>query len=289
MPHQVTGSTYYLKQKVNYLEAITSSLGFGCCEQRNFYSVIDEEGEVAYTAEEKSGCCCRCCCAPNHKFQLNIYDGTDVKSKPVMTMFHPFRCSGWCPICLDCQRGELIVYDGEVNAWEEDEEGPILSHAKQPICGGYLTPTFHIQDGKYDDEKEPSYTIKSGTPCCIGGLVGECCCPPTFSMLKGKGDQDDEKKDGEIIKDKPDGIGGAMKEAFTDADSFTINMPPEATPETKAAILASSLLIDYLFFEDDGNIFCENGDIVCVCCNCYCCGAICPCTIRLSLKNKEEG
>ncbi|GAB5358665.1 hypothetical protein AAMO2058_000477700 [Amorphochlora amoebiformis] len=205
-------------------------------------------------------------------------------------MYHPFKCPACCPICIDYCRGEIIVYDGAVNAYEEDEEGEVLSTIKQPTCGGYLRPTLQAFDGAYSDDKEPAYTIK-GPFCCIGGLCGECCCPPTFNILQAKGE--DEKVLAEIKKDKPEGVGGAMKEAFSDADNFTINMPPGATSNVKSAIIASSLLIDYLFFESDGNIYCDlfaqNGpELKCVCCNLYCCGAIVPCYCALKANKSDD-
>jgi len=97
------------------------------------------------------------------------------------------------------------VYDGAVNAWENDEEGTILSHAKQPVCGGGFRPQFDIWDGKADDEKEPAYVIR-GPCCCIGGICGDFCCLPTFGIFEKKELEADEPKPlSEIKKDKPDG------------------------------------------------------------------------------------
>mmetsp|Transcript_10906 Transcript_10906/g.16267 ORF Transcript_10906/g.16267 Transcript_10906/m.16267 type:complete len:296 (-) Transcript_10906:93-980(-) len=293
MPHVVKGERYYLKQKVNFLEAIASTAGFGCCEQKNIYAIIDEKGDIAYTALEQSNCLCRCCCAPYHKFQLNVYEGKveDVKSADqVMTMFHPFKCPACCPICFDFCRGEMIVYDGPVNAYDNDETGEVISHAKQPVCGGGLTPTIQVWEGEANDEKDPDYSIK-GPCCCIGGICGELICVPTFNILTGHGKDEKEQKEplAEIKKDKPAGFGDAAKQLFTDADNFTINMPPGASGKTKSAILASGLLIDYLFFEEDGNIFCDPvaQQLKCNCTNFYCCGAICPCYLVLDFSNKE--
>mmetsp|Transcript_1706 Transcript_1706/g.3285 ORF Transcript_1706/g.3285 Transcript_1706/m.3285 type:complete len:293 (+) Transcript_1706:55-933(+) len=290
MPHEVAGEIYYIKQKVDYLEAITASLGFQCCEQSNFYSIIDSKGEVAYTAEEKSGCLCRCCCAPNHKFQLDIHEGKEVKSEPVMTMYHPFKFPPCCPICCDIQRGEIIVYDGKVNAYDDDEKGEVISHVKQPVGGGGFHPSFQVWEGEANDDKDPTYTVE-GPCCCIGGICGECFFPPTFNVKAGKGGEEEEVLS-EIKKDKPEGLGGAAKTMLTDADNFTIHMPNGASTQTRAAILATSLLVDYAFFEEDGNCYLAHGTeetrLVCRCCNLYCYGCICPCNLNIPLSGQQQ-
>ncbi|KAL9656709.1 hypothetical protein ABK040_002976 [Willaertia magna] len=45
-------------------------------------------------------------------------------------------------------------------------------------------------------------------------------------------------------------FGNILQELFTDADSFGINFPLDAKPNEKALLLAATILIDFLYFED---------------------------------------
>ena len=44
---------------------------------------------------------------------------------------------------------------------------------------------------------------------------------------------------------------GCIKEALTDADTFTISFPEDATPEQKAGLMAACVVLDFLFFENN--------------------------------------
>merc|ERR1719352_1664053 len=88
-----------------------------------------------------------------------------------------------------------------------------------------------------------------------------------------------------ITKKKPDGLAGAAREAFTDSDTFTMEFKPEAqlTPQQKATMIASLLLVDYMFFEqDNGMLSCQDGKLQITLCETYCCGSLCPWNITLS-------
>mmetsp|Transcript_18067 Transcript_18067/g.32361 ORF Transcript_18067/g.32361 Transcript_18067/m.32361 type:complete len:292 (+) Transcript_18067:84-959(+) len=283
--HEVKGDTYILKQKLNLLEAVAATAGFACCQQQNVYEAFNEEGKAEYTIKEKSNCLCRCCCNPHHKFQLDVHEGNE-DGKILMTMFHPFR---WCCcICHESCRGKMIVYDGEVNAWENDEEGPVIATSQQPMGGGGFTPTFNIYDGAYEEKKDAAYKI-TGPFCCIAGLVGDLCFPPTFKILHPKDDKG-ENVLAEIKKNKPEDAKGVLKQIFSDADEFTINMPKGSSGKTKAAVLAQALLIDYSFFENNGNVYCDlfKKELVCVCTYCYCWGCLMPCKCILSFDNNDN-
>ncbi len=301
---QVTSDRYFLKQKINWLEALTSTAGYGCCTQANGYGIFDAAGELAYTAVEESNCWCRCCCAPYHRFQLNVFEGKGESKQQVMTFFHPWVCGGCC-ICMDTCRGTMYAFEGRVDGAQRDKcfadvpeggwnsLGNPIATARQPICGGYLTPTFEVQEGKFNEEAEPAYSVK-GPTCCIGGIIGECCCPATFNVFSGRPKDDDAKVLAEIKKDKPEGVGGMLKQTFTDADNFTINMPADSKKGAKTAILASSIMIDYLFYEDGGNCYLDHGTneeppaIVLRCTNFYVCGALVPCNLRIPLGSKDK-
>jgi len=41
-----------------------------------------------------------------------------------------------------------------------------------------------------------------------------------------------------------------LKNAFGDADNFSLVFPDNATKEDKALLLAATLMLDYMYFED---------------------------------------
>lgn len=46
---------------------------------------------------------------------------------------------------------------------------------------------------------------------------------------------------------------GLAKEIFTDADNFGIQFPMDLDVKMKATMLAACFLIDFMYFEDNGN------------------------------------
>ena len=44
---------------------------------------------------------------------------------------------------------------------------------------------------------------------------------------------------------------GAIKELFTDADTFALNFSKDLDPKSKAIILGTAILIDFAFFEEN--------------------------------------
>merc|ERR1711957_18820 len=81
----------------------------------------------------------------------------------------------------------------------------------------------------------------------------------------------------------------------TDADNFTMYVPKELDPKKKAAMLGALHLIDYMFFENGGaaNVDLsgimsgEMPEVEFKCCDCYCCGCICPCTTSCGGSEEE--
>ena len=48
-------------------------------------------------------------------------------------------------------------------------------------------------------------------------------------------------------------FSGIAKEIFTDADSFVLSFPPDATLEHKMLLLGAVFLLDFMFFENNQN------------------------------------
>lgn len=61
--------------------------------------------------------------------------------------------------------------------------------------------------------------------------------------------------------------------------------------EYKALMVGALLLLDYMFFEDEGACQFQPWRCVCKfkCCDMYCLGCICPCSCNCPAKKPEEG
>ena len=142
----------------------------------------------------------------------------------------------------------------------------VVAIVQQPLGGGGFVPTLHV---KLAEDADPIATIKGGC-CCVGGN----CCDHTFTVSVPDGD---EAKDiGKIIKEAPHDFEDLVQQGMTDADNFTMSYPKDIDPRLKAAMAAALLLIDYQFFEDEGDCYCNPFRCVCgyKCCVCSMCGCL---------------
>lgn len=103
----------------------------------------------------------------------------------------------------------------------------------------------------YDEEKRLKYNIAG--ECCQCGLVCQSCdmCYDVkFSIFNGNCPSEDPKDAvGSIIRKKK----SLTKSLFTDSDNFDIYFPDNATPYDKLMLIGATLMLDYTYFEDDGN------------------------------------
>ena len=131
----------------------------------------------------------------------------------------------------------------------------MVAIVQQPLGGGGFVPTLHV---KLAEDADPIATIRGGC-CCVGGN----CCDHTFtvSVPEGKGVRDEEI--GKIIKEAPHDFEDLVQQGMTDADNFTMSYPKDIDPRLKAAMAAALLLIDYQFFEDEGDCYCNPFRCVC--------------------------
>ena len=95
-----------------------------------------------------------------------------------------------------------------------------------------------------------------------------------------------------IEKKKPDSFSSAVREAMTDADTYTVTfVDPGLTPQQKASILTTVIFLDYMFFENDNDmIYCDpfNKSVTITPCVCYCCGCLCPCSVTCGGEEKHS-
>lgn len=292
---------YKIGQLVNLFEAVTG----GAFEAANMYTVEDAtNGTMLFVAAEESDCMNRCCCAPYHQFTVGFQQpSTDPNALGQYPMslgggskapsaFSVQRngglcgpCCGGAPckmlggyICCACCQDEIHVYAGDAPQIPGDASHAAwkLGSAITPIGGGGLHPTLNIMEDV--PGQAPEQILQVTGPMCFGGC-SEMCCDVNFPIK-------DTKTGGDpafISKKAPTDGASAMKELFTDSDSFILGITdPNLTPEKKALILSSTMLLDYMYFERDQDMCaCEGGNIVITLCYCYCMGALIPCKLYI--------
>jgi hypothetical protein len=261
-----------IKQKFEAIEALANAaanavdmdtLG-NLGEIANTYDVFTDDGGDKYRVVEESDYCGltgRACCNPNHALQLHVFQPGESKDSQAMVFDRPCKCGSCCAFCDICQQ-EMTVFEGK------EETGNVIGYVKQPFLGGGFSPTLDIMDR---EGGETIATVKSNAVCCIAGV----CCDHTFEVIDPQGNSL-----GKIVKVKPSDLGEVAKEMVSDADVFALEYSnKEANVKTKASMFASLYLIDYMFFENEGelNIDLVNQACSIKCCDLYCCGCVCPC------------
>lgn len=103
-------------------------------------------------------------------------------------------------------------------------------------------PTFHVYD-----EKDILRYIITGS-CCQCGLMCTHNKCGKFSEVKFDIITPDGEKVGKVMKQRANGA-----EYITDADSYEVVFPKDATPRDKLLLTAVGLLIDYQYFEFDAD------------------------------------
>lgn len=253
----------YMKQKASMAEVVTA----GACEKGNKYKLYDQTtGKEMYKAKEESNCCARQLCAPGHSATLRIKEDDG----PVAyTAYKPFKCVKCCACLPICQQ-EIQVYRGDYDP-ENPDGAELLGSAMAPTCGGGLTPKLVIKDGA----GAPTGTM-SGPTCCIGS-----CCATKFDYKK----EGEEEASGGVQKVVKSSAKGAAMELFSDADNFGLEFNSSMTEEQRATMIGVMLLLDFWFFEDDGN--CDLAHCTVKLFDWYCCGCLVPC--KLSCDNSSGG
>mmetsp|Transcript_511 Transcript_511/g.1029 ORF Transcript_511/g.1029 Transcript_511/m.1029 type:complete len:285 (-) Transcript_511:269-1123(-) len=258
-----------VKQKFEPLEAMANAaanaidmdaLG-NLGEVANKYDVYDAgNGGDKFRVVEKSDYCGltgRCCCNPNHELQLHVYAPEVSHSEEVFIYDRPCKCGSCCACCSICQQ-EMIA---------SDNTGGQFGYIKQPFLGGGMSPKLQVMEREGEEEYA---TIESNAFCCIAGI----CCDNTFTVKDRDGNEI-----GKIVKKKPSDLAELATEIVSDADVFAIEFNKELEPEKKATLFGALYLIDYMFFENEGqgNVDLVNQQCSFKCCDLYCCGCVCPC------------
>jgi len=122
----------------------------------------------------------------------------------------------------------MTLYNGVINGPPGDIQGEAVGGAKQPICGGWFTPTLKVFNHRPGSEHHSTMHAAGAVPCIFGG-ASELCFDQHFEVVDTDGIDI-----GHIIKKKPADFESAMKEAFTDSDTYSLDFPPEMPAEEKA-------------------------------------------------------
>lgn len=209
-----------VEQKVDLLEAFTG------WHENNRYVLRNIGGQQIYYAFEQTDCCMRYWCKQGRGFTIHIVDNFN---QEVLRVSREFKCMTgccWCAGCCDCCAYEVKV---------ETPNGQVMGYVRQK--GSSWAPVYHILDAN----REPINIMKG--PCCI--CDGPCCpCDNKFNLFL----MDGVTYKGKVQKE----YAGFVKEMFTLADNFSIDFSMDMKIEQKATLIGALFLIDFMFFEDDG-------------------------------------
>jgi hypothetical protein len=274
-----------IHQKFDWVEAVSQ----GCCERNNSYKIHDKDMTHILDAKEFSPGCTRCCCAPHHSTMVYIQKPDGEKLLTIERVGcacpTPQKClGGACPVCMECCKDGINVYEGGVEGEAGKLESPPLPifMLKEAACGGHkgLWPKLYVHKGQED---KPVGTIQG--PHCFGGC-SELCMKATWNMTTATPEKPDGQQLAEIVHLTPKDCGEVCQEICTDTDKFRITYDDKAGQMDRTTALASSILVDYMFFEmDNGMISCKGGkslEITCCFLNCF--GMQCPCKLQLQGK-----
>lgn len=214
-----------VEQKPQYIEGLT---GY---QQENVYYIypLSADGKVTdnmpllFIAKETSECCTRQCCTNDRPFELDVLTPAN---QTILHVVRPFKCQ-----CCCFNLPEISVY------FPNDLNTPIGSCKNKFSCFNDL---FTI----YDNQEMPLLTIH-----------GECCQLSKFCFCPMEGcntihfDIFNQRTNQQGLIDKK--WSSCVREAFSNADTFVVVFPPQSTLAERVLILASTFLIDFMYFEQN--------------------------------------
>jgi hypothetical protein len=272
-----------IKQKAEFLDAVVSG---NLCEKQNKYKIKVKGGpgddETIFKAKEDSNCCQRMCCAPGHNALIHLKeDDLAQGDKQVLYTLHkPFKCAS-CYSCLPICRSEMSIYKGKIKnddqgmcdcGWAPPEDSELIGRIQEVTCGGVFTPTLDVFDAKGEKKGQ----IK-GPTCCIGAF-----CSSDFDYFKGEAN---EPTGAGIKKVAPKDCGKLCEEALTDADVFKVDFEADMDENDRVTMIAGMMLLDFMFFEDDGAVNLQKCEIKLF--DFFCCGTKVPC--KINCNNNSGG
>ncbi|KAJ8601511.1 hypothetical protein CTAYLR_006717 [Chrysophaeum taylorii] len=277
--------------EVNQRVLLWETISGGCCEQQNIFDIKLEgkDGPRVLLAKESSQCCDRVFCKPHHALLVHVSPYYDPE-RVLLTLerkgcechkccFSHKPCLG-CWSCSNICTEEVTIHEGRVDGVAGSLKNPnpvaVISQPKQCCKPHGCTP-------KLDFIPAGEGAVPTGTttgPMCFGGC-SELCCTSEFNYNSGADDVS-------IVHLLPRSCWEFFKAVCTDSDNYRISMATTTAPDTRVQALATSLLLDYMFFEiDQGMCRYDQGRKQCVftCCLCFCYGCLMPCECCIPLGN----
>ena len=235
MAELATCPSILIRQEPEFLEAM---LG---CEEPNIYHVFGHSPlgfRYLFKCFEQSECCERTFCSSGRRefnmdiIHCNSYEQLGMGYNTPFANFHkPFMCAMGC-FC----RPEITI---SINSTKK-----VVGKAIHiwTCCD----PTFECYDGK----GHLKYLVSANCCQCIllcPGMIGKSY-EGQFDIL----DPTSNQAIGNIIKEP-----ATFSEMVTDADSYTVNFPPNANAYDKLLLMGLTILTDYQYFETNS---CNNNN-----------------------------
>ncbi|CAF1355448.1 unnamed protein product [Rotaria magnacalcarata] len=207
---------FFVKQHKSLVEALT---GY---QPASKFSIFNRESQLLFNAYEESTCCQRCWCTNSRELVLHIMD---TANNEVIRMTRALKCCCVCCWCGDCNscKQEMII---------ESPPGTVIGSVNHE-----------------ESRCRMRYTLRDANRTNMMGIIGprcicdgpySCCCESEFAIIGTDG----ETKIGAIQKQ----YGGYCTEAFTSADSFTLEVPMNLDAKMKAVGLGALFLIEFMCF-----------------------------------------
>ncbi|XP_065287632.1 phospholipid scramblase 2-like isoform X2 [Dermacentor albipictus] len=189
-------------------------VGFSC-ERRNRYVATNSMGQIIYNMAEYSERCARFHYGQVRSFEMDVLD---YRNAVVMHFVRPLRCMRPCCGCRG-QEMEVQAPPGNVIAMIRHESS---------MCD----TKFSVND------RNSRSVLDIVGPACQTGVA--CGGIVEFKVLSTNG----------VVIGKITKLwGGALKEVFTTADNYAVTFPLDLDVHIKGALIAATILIDYMFFE----------------------------------------
>jgi hypothetical protein len=189
----------------------------------------------------------------------------------------------------DCCANESFVHAGipaatpETNKAGKLPRDHVIGRNKVPVpFAGFTNPTIQIMDRTPNSDVHWADAVG---PQCFGGC-SELCCNVPFMVKRIEPNGDPKVKIGDVAKInklKPKSLSAAARELLTDSDIYQLEiLDHSVTPQQRATLLGTALMMDYAFFERDIDMcgFDSDGKFFINLCNCFCCGVLTPCQVK---------